>query len=298
MRYFLLFITTIVYLLIAFFYPNAFKIVTYDVSKLFINVIIPSIIPMYIITSLLVNNKFFIKISNLILKPLSKFESYDSASILISSILVGNPTSTIITINKYCKGEITLSDTKILLSTSFINPLFIISSFKLIGVTNILSILFLISLLISNLILLILSPNKNLINRNNYHSFSIFETLNNLPNILLNIFIMTLFVGYLKIPLYLKTNFDALLCIPFEFIEITTGINNISNYNINTNSKIIICSLLLSSTGLSIILQSINFIKQKVSDKIRHFTILIFVNRLKIMILTNLIFLFFLKLFF
>ena len=83
MRYFFVYLITLFYLLVSLLYPINFKNSTFDVCKIFIEVIIPSIVPMYIISSIITNNRFFIKLSNKILKPFNLFDSVSSSSITV-----------------------------------------------------------------------------------------------------------------------------------------------------------------------------------------------------------------------
>lgn len=47
-----------------------------------------------------------------------------------------------------------------------------------------------------------------------------------------------------------------------DFLEVTTGINNLVNYNIHIYLKLFLCSSLLSMNGGAILLQVFNVIKK------------------------------------
>lgn len=298
MRYFLFFLITLFYLLISLIYPMNFRIVTYDICVLFIKVILPSIIPIYLISSIMTNNKYFIKLSHRLLKPFKLFESINAPALFISSILVGNPTTTIVTLEKYKNKDITFSDTKIILSSSFFNPLFIINSTKLAGLNKYYAYLFIICLILSNFI--ILCTNKKVTEQYNIIKthFSIFELINSLPNLILNIFVISLVINYLKIPFILIEQLYSYIKVPIEFFDITTGFYNISNMNMNTNIKLTMLNALITANGLSILFQTLYFIKQKAPDNIRYFIKSLLINRVKLLIISSLLFCILAKLFF
>lgn len=294
MRYFFVFIITLFYLILSLIYPSHIKDTTYDVCLIFVKVIIPSIVPMYLLSSLLVNNKFFINLSYNVLKPFNLFESKDSYSILLSSVLVGNPTTTIVVLTKYKNNKITIKDSNILLSCSFFNPLFIITSYNLIGISQYIGYLYLFCSLISNILLLFCNPKSKLTNINSTSSYSLYDSINKLSSILLNIFILTIVISYVKIP-FTSIKFLSIIS---SFLDVSTGIFSIAYSNINLTFKIILLTMLLSSSGLSIIMQSIFFIKQKAPDKIRYFSKIIVLSRIKFILLNTISFYILFKLFF
>ena len=110
MRYFLLLCILLFYFLLSIFYPNYFRETTYDTFTLFLKVIIPSIAPMYIISSLLINNKIFVKITNILLNKFKIFESINASSLFFINMLVGNPTTAIFVLNSYKQNLITKKD--------------------------------------------------------------------------------------------------------------------------------------------------------------------------------------------
>ncbi len=297
MRYFFIFIITLFYILISLIYPSYFKDATYDVSNILIKVLIPSIVPMYVLSSILVNNYFFIKLSHKLFKPFNVFESINSPAIFLSSMLVGNPTTTILVLEKYKNNEITLSDTNIILSNSFINPLFVINSFKLVGINISFAYLYIICNFLCNFIFLYFKPYKKFKETTIQNKYSFYDTINQISPLLLNIFIITLLISYLKIPFTISNNLNLFITIPLNFLEVSTGFLNIANYNINFDLKIIILVILLSSTGLSIVIQTIYFIKQKAPDNIRYFIKSMIINRIKLILFNTILFTLFFKFF-
>lgn len=298
MRYFLFLLITLFYLLISLIYPVNFKVATYDICNLFIQVILPSIIPIYLISSLMINNRLFINLSHRLLKNFKLFESVNAPSLFITSMLVGNPTTTILTLEKYNNKEITFSDVTIILSTSFFNPLFIINSSKLSGLYSSQYYLFIICLIISNII--ILCTRKKVVQQvfTIKTDFSFFKIINVLPNLLLNIFIISLIISFIKIPFMLNDKIYPYFKILIEFFDITTGFYNIANMNINLNLKLILLNALITLGGMSITVQVFYFIKQKAPDNIRYFIKSILVNRIKLLIINSVLYYLLIKLFF
>ena len=298
MRYFFVFVLTLFYLFLVLFYPNYFKEATYDVCNLFIKIIIPSIIPMYIISSLIVNNIFFINLSNRILKRFKLFESPNSASLLFCSMLVGNPTTAILAINKYKNNEISFNDLNNILSTSFMNPLFIINSFNNFQLDINIAFLYILVSFLSNIFLLCKKYNNNNLDYNLTSSETIYDCINSISSLLLNIFTITLLINFIKAPLKLVSSNNTIIMFLFDSLEITTGIYSIIKYNVNSSLKFILLSILFSLNGFSIIYQILFFLKQKVSVKYRHLKNNYIINKFKYMILNNTLFIILFKLLF
>lgn len=271
MRYFLLLCILLFYFLLSIFYPNYFRETTYDTFILFLKVIIPSIAPMYIISSLLINNKIFVRITNILLNKFAIFESINSSSLFFINMLVGNPTTAIFVLNSYKQNLITKKDTTKLLSCSFINPIFVINIFKLSGFKISFAYLFIISSIIGNLLLVTRRKRELKINKLSLEKVSLVDIINSLSTVILNIFFITLVIYYMKIPIIAIDNIPTFIKILFSFLEVSTGFISISYLNINLFLKIILLVLLLSSTGFCIIYQTIFFIKEKAPTECRYF---------------------------
>lgn len=249
-------IKKIIIVITLFILPLIFKnynIVNNSIIKscnLFLNNIFPSLFPMFVISSILMNLDFaeylniFFKNINQKLFKISSNESY----ILFISIISGCPSNAKIAKEMYNKNLINkISIQKILLFSHFSNPLFII------GMVKHKTMLVLISHYISNFIIGIITRNMYITNKiiknkkNNYNKSFInilFESISNSINTLL--FILGTIVTF-----YIIT---SLINIPFLNIvlELSQGINYLSLIDINLKLKTILIGSLLSFGGICI----------------------------------------------
>ena len=138
----------------------------FDIWK---NNIFPSILPFFILSSLL-SNYGFVELASLVFKPLMKLFGINSnvSFIFIMSILSGFPSSSKYVKDLYLNNKISLKDsTKALMFTHFSNPLFIIGT-----LSNMLNkeaaIIVLISHYIGNIIIGILFRKYNYSYTDNY----------------------------------------------------------------------------------------------------------------------------------
>ena len=132
MSYFFSFLIAIFYLIFCFLYPNLIKKSTIDTINTFLKVLLPSILPMYVISNILINNVLFNKLTNKLKFLFRVFDSSKSITLFLTNILVGSPSSVINVINSYKNEEISQSDLIILIkSSSFMNPLFIFTICKI-----------------------------------------------------------------------------------------------------------------------------------------------------------------------
>jgi hypothetical protein len=98
----------------------------YDSLNIWFHNIYPSIFISYMISSYLINNTLFSKLS-LIIKPLVKFDSIKSYSILFINIFLGNPGTSKLINNALQKNEITTNDyIKLCDLCNFVNPFFLL----------------------------------------------------------------------------------------------------------------------------------------------------------------------------
>lgn len=245
-------ILIITLLILCFIFKN-YNIINVNIIKactLFLNNIFPSLFPMFIISSILMNinfahyiNKFFKRINKLLFK-INNNESY----ILFVSIISGCPSNAKIAKEMYDNKLIDkIHIQKILLFSHFSNPLFVISMVKH------RTILVLIAHYISNIIIGIITRNKyisyNCSKKENKIvdkkiSIILFESISNSLNTLLFILgtIVTFYIitSIINLPL-----FNIIL-------ELSQGLNYISLMNINLKMKTILLGSLLSFGGLCI----------------------------------------------
>lgn len=291
MSYLFLFCFSLLYIIFFINNTQILQTTTYDTFNIFLKVLLPSIIPMYIMSNILINNKITQTLLSK-LKPLFKvFDSTYSISLFVSSIFLGNPTSIINIISSYKKNKISYDDTMILLkSCSFINPLFIINFCKENKLMELSYYIIFINIF-TNYLLLIIHKHKNTKNVTNFDKCDIFKLLNNSTLILFNVFIIFYFINIIKSLIY-TIDLNIYLKIIFDFLEVTSGINNLIKYPISLNIKKILISLLISSCGLCIILQSLNEIKKVPNN--RHFINQYLIGRFYQILINTLLFLIFL----
>ena len=252
---------------IIFFLTHSFTWKKYfiDTIELWLYKVVVSIVPMYVFSSIIITIPFISKIFFNIFKPLKLFENQKALSLFTISFLTGNPTSTILVKKAYLNNEISLTQANnIIDSSSHISFLFIILMF-----TKKLAIILIIAQIIATLILYL---TKKRINPNivNYKNNSIFNTINDiiedLPLILLKILVTMIIIVIFKLPFMMFNN--TILNYSLDFLEVTTGINNLIDYNINIYLKLFLCSSLLSINGGAILLQVFNvLLKTKISFK-------------------------------
>lgn len=267
MSYFFSFLIAIFYLIFCFLYPNLIKEATIDTINTFLKVLLPSILPMYVISNILINNVLFNKLTNKLKFLFRVFDSSKSITLFLTNILVGSPSSVINVINSYKNEEISKSDLIILIkSSSFMNPLFIFTICKIFHFNQLITFYFIITNILINYIILITNKKKPISSFTYKNKLDFLKLLTNSFQMLYNIFIILLFINFLKLPILLIDN--KLIQISFSFLEITSGIISINKLNLPFLINIFLIIILLSTNGITICLQVINEIK-KVSNS-RH----------------------------
>lgn len=235
-------------------------------TKIFNNKIFPSLFPFFILSELLINYGF-IEFSSILFKPLMKLFKINSncSFIFVMSMISGFPSSAKYTKDLYDKKYInSLEATKVLTFTHFSNPLFILGFISLILNKKIglyiLIIHYLTNIIIGLIFRKIIKTDINTNNKinNNYQSFS-----NVLSNSIINGFktlflilgtmivfltITNLINKYIGLNPLLKGIFNGTL-------EMTGGINTISNLNISLKLKSTLIGMILSFGGISVHMQ-------------------------------------------
>ncbi len=235
-------------------------------TKIFNNKIFPSLFPFFILSELLINYGF-IEFSSILFKPLMKLFKINSncSFIFVMSMISGFPSSAKYTKDLYDKKYInSLEATKVLTFTHFSNPLFILGFISLILNKKIglyiLIIHYLTNIIIGLIFRKIIKTDINTNNKinNNYQSFS-----NVLSNSIINGFktlflilgtmivfltITNLINKYIGLNPLLKGIFNGML-------EMTGGINTISNLNISLKIKSTLIGMILSFGGISVHMQ-------------------------------------------
>lgn len=248
-----IFIIILIYLFIYIIFRNSNNLsnITFLSLKMYILKVFPFLFIMMILNNLLIKCNlpyYFNKI----------FKNND-LYIFFSSILSGSPINAVILKNYLENDYITVKKaSKILAYTSFNNPLFLYNYLHLIlnnnyNVIKVMGILY-----ISNFILYIYFNKKN-----NSQSFikykeynlkkelfnSIYESIQNL------IKIMGIIIFFKIILDLLMTKESICYSLLKGLVEVTTGLNDLENFNISIKIKEIISYIIISFMGLSIQMQ-------------------------------------------
>ncbi len=235
-----------------------------ETTKLWLYKVVVAIIPMYILSSLILMVPFFSNVFYSLIKHLRLFENQKALSLFIISILTGNPTACILVKKAYLNKVISLNQANLIIkSSSHISLLFIVIFFK-----KDLAFIFLLSQILTTFILYIISARKklfspytiNIFTSDNHFSDNINTIIEDIPLILLKILATMLMVSLFKMPFMMLHN--PFLNSILNFLELTTGVNDFYNSNLNIIMKIILISSLLSLNGGAIMLQVANVIKK------------------------------------
>ena len=265
MKKFIMFILIIISILVLINSNIVINSIIYS-TKIFNNKIFPSLFPFFILSELLINYGF-IEFSSILFKPLMNLFKINSncSFIFVMSMISGFPSSAKYTKDLYDKKYInSLEATKVLTFTHFSNPLFILGFISLILNKKIglyiLIIHYLTNIIIGLIFRKIIKTDINTNNKinNNYQSFS-----NVLSNSIINGFktlflilgtmivfltITNLINKYIGLNPLLKGIFNGML-------EMTGGINTISNLNISLKIKSTLIGMILSFGGISVHMQ-------------------------------------------
>lgn len=257
-----LLLTLVIYLI----HPYDSKLAIKEICELWLNQVVISILPIYIISSLLYEAPL---ISHLIYPFINKvmhFENQKACSLFLISIITGHPTASILISDATAHQEISVGEGNRLLGlSSFMNPLFVIYVWG----WNLAGCFFIAELLTALLLGLFLRPTPKiaLAKPSSKMSLPFDKIINNTPNILLSILMVMIMITLFKIPILtlltaLNIENTYFVRFPLDLLEITTGMNNIKEYALNVPFKTILGGILLSSGGIAIILQVITVIKK------------------------------------
>ena len=251
------------------------EIVSYTIINSFniwFNTLVPSMFPMFILSDILINYNFIEYIPNKISNIISKIFNINKTSVLILfiSILSGFPGNANALLEAYNLKLISKEEVEhLLLFNHFPNPLFII--YTVYFNNSKLGIIILINIYLSNLIIGIIYRKNNYPTSINYISnisksqsfITIFATsIKKSINTLLMIsgtvtsflIISTLLCHILNINSLTSTIIKGML-------EMTMGLNSLSNINININIKLILSSIFITFGSISIHMQIISILK-------------------------------------
>lgn len=232
------------------------------------NNLIPSMFPFLLISNLLINYGFLDVLSFILGPFIEKIYRLPRvcAYPIVASIFTGFPTGSKYTKDLLDNNKISVYEAnRLIMFTSFSNPLFIVSS---VGETLLnnkkVGFFIFFSHLISGLLIGIIYKSKDKIKDNDIAiTYKRKPFINVLTNSISDIFkilinMLGIIIFFLIIITILNTFFknNLFTIIIKGLIEVTTGITYISSYGINLRLKASIIGLLLSFNGLSVHLQT------------------------------------------
>lgn len=244
-----------------------------DTLNIWLYKVLPSLFVFNILSSILINFKIidFFYFLFTPLKKILKFETDEAFNIFITSIFNGNP-STILLINQRLDNNlITIKDANCLLKcASFLNPLFIYSFFS-----KKIALILIFSHILSNFIYATYINRNNKIISKNRESDLLFNIDLFFKSIEKVISVLLLIASLMLVTTIIKYTFNYLLSlininksfykIILSFIEISSGLSDLSSINIPVIYLIILSSFLTSFNGLCIHLQIKLFLSKNLS---------------------------------
>mgnify|MGYP004570869797 FL=1 len=251
-------------------------------SNLFLKNIMPSLFPMFIISSILVEIDIPKVLGNIFKKPMNiLFKTKgEGAFIFFMSMITGFPSSAKYINDLLNKKQIDTKDAqKILMFSFFSNPLFIVNTVGIMFLKNQkIGIMLLISHILGNIIIGIIFKNYNQtksipntkINNLKYlntkiNNTNLFTTLitsiKTSIETLINIFgIITFFLIIINILFKTKN----IITIPLiGILEMTSGLKYLSISNIDYNIKVLLSMFLISFGGFSVHFQIMSILHKK-----------------------------------
>lgn len=248
-------LTIIIFFILIFIKKDIMYYTIYNTVILWFKNIVPNLLPMFIITSLIIESNLIINICNIFGNLFNKIFKCSNYGIFIYflSLFTGSPSNAKY-INDLVNNNLisnTLSD-KLLLFTSNYNTLLIYSLLSL-YLNKSISIKIITIIIISNVIVGLIFRNINYIDlKTNYIkrkidiSKIIKDTIDTLLMILGTLIFFNIIINLLPIKNMLLKN------ILNGFLEITTGLKGLEYLDISTNIKILLSTIYLSFGGLSI----------------------------------------------
>ena len=229
-----------------------------DTIILWYQAILPTVPVSYFLGTLLYHFHFIISIFYPFFRKIYSFENKHSFILYIISLIVGNPTSTLLIINSLNNGEISYKEaTRLLRFCSFVSIFFILFILK-----PIYSFPVLFGQIMSTIVISQKDRQKESY-LNTKDEFSLIPIIEKLPFVLLNILSTMIFITIIKTPFNIIFSESKFLVPTFlSFFEITSGLTTITFLYTNI-PLIFFSSLLISFHGLAIIIQVIIFLKQK-----------------------------------
>lgn len=251
-----------------FMYSSEIKTSILFAFDIWVNNLIPSMFPFLLISNLLINYGFLDILSFVVGPFILKIYKLPRvcAYPIVASIFTGFPTGSKYTKDLLESNKISVAEAnRLIMFTSFSNPLFIVSSVgeTLLNNKKVGFFIFFCHLISGLLIGLIYRPNSKISAKDEFvesrpKSFIdvLTSSISDIFKILINM--LGIIIFFLIIITILNTFLDNnLFTIVIKgIIEVTTGITYLSSYDINLRVKASLIGLLLSFNGLSVHLQT------------------------------------------
>lgn len=268
-------IITFIFLILILFNREIVSYTIINSFNIWFNTLVPSMFPMFILSDILINYNFIEYIPNKISNIISKIFNINKASVLILfiSILSGFPGNANALLEAYNLKLISKEEVEhLLLFNHFPNPLFVIYTVGALYLNNSkLGIIILTNIYLSNLIIGIIYRKNNHPTNINYISnisksqsfITVFTTsIKKSINTLLMISgTVTSFLVISTLLCYILNINSITSAIIKGILEMTMGLNSLSNINININIKLILTSIFITFGSISIHMQIISILK-------------------------------------
>ena len=242
--------------------------------------LVPSMLPMFIISDILINYEFTNYIPKFVVNGISKLFniSKNGTLVFLISLISGFPANALTIKGAYNKMMLTKNECEHLLYfCNFSNPLFILNTVGVLYLkNNIYGYIILFSHVISNVLIGIILRNKNTINCNytkhniksqsfgNILSESIKKSINALliisGTICLFLILSTLICNIFNLNKYFEVFIKGIL-------EMTTALYSLSIINISNMLKVVIATAIISFSGLSIHMQVMSCLGDDINYK-------------------------------
>lgn len=249
-----------------FIYVLEYQLIIKEITYLWFTLLLPSIMPMYVLTNFLIRMPNFFKFLYKVFNPFYHFESETSASIFILSFFTGNPSITLMITDSISHQLLSYHEgNRLMRCSSHFSFIFI----KLVTKEYFL-IVFLALFLSSSIIFRFSKYENKKLNLVYNSSFSFFDVLNKIIDqgylVLLKILYIMLIVGFFSNFINFIFHFKNISFFT-AFFEVTTGINFFNHHLNNDFLRLLLITMLLSSNGLSVIIQTINAMKDQLNRK-------------------------------
>ena len=271
-------ILTFIILIVILFNKTIISETIINSFYIWFNTLVPSMLPMFIISDILINYNFTKYIPNKIINYISKIFniSNNATLIVLLSFVSGVPLNAMNIITSYNNNLISKEEAEhLLLFNHFPNPLFVLNTVGILYLNNNkYGIIILISTYLSSIILGILVRHKNTLTNNNcitkssksqtfteIFSSSIKKSINSLlmisVTVCLFLILSTLIINIFHLNSYLSLGIKSIL-------EMTMGLEHLSKLNISNIFKVILSSSIISFGGLSIHMQVISILDERI----------------------------------